>query len=50
MSNDKKAAKPKTKTYTLKNAVSVNGKLLSPGDKIDLTEEAAKDFKFKHRI
>lgn len=41
---------PKKETYTLKNRVSVDGKELSPGDKIKLTEEGAKDFKRKHRI
>lgn len=45
-----KKAAPKKKPYTLKNPVSVNGKQLLPGDKIDLTEDGAKDFKRKHRI
>ncbi len=40
----------KKKTYTLKIPVSVNGKQLSPGDKIELTDEGARAFRHKHRI
>lgn len=56
MNTEKKASKEvskkslPTKDYTLKTAVSIDGKLKKAGEKVKLTEKGAIYFKRKHRI
>lgn len=50
MSDKKKPVKAKTKPYTLKIPVSIDGKIHPKGSKVELTKEGADAFRFKNRI